>query len=136
VVEMNLPMEVRLVKANDNLKEDNGKVAVERGPLVYCAEWIDNRGKASNILMPTNASFTSELTTELNGVEVLKTTVPVVVINSEGNSITTLTKPVTLIPYYAWANRGAGEMVIWFPSTIKEVDLLATDGTGKPGKPK
>jgi uncharacterized protein len=136
VVEMNLPMEVRLVKANDNLKEDNGKVAVERGPLVYCAEWIDNRGKASNILMPTNASFTSELTTELNGVEVLKTTVPVVVINSEGNSITTLTKPVTLIPYYAWANRGAGEMMIWFPSTIKEVDLLATDGTGKPGKPK
>jgi uncharacterized protein len=86
--------------------------------------------------MPTNASFTSELTTELNGVEVLKTTVPVVVINSEGNNITTLTKPVTLIPYYAWANRGAGEMMIWFPSTIKEVDLLATDGTGKPGKPK
>jgi uncharacterized protein len=136
VVEMNLPMEVRLVKANDNLKEDNGKVAVERGPLVYCAEWIDNRGKASNILMPTNASFTSELTSELNGVEVLKTTVPVVAINSEGNSITTTTRPVTLIPYYAWANRGAGEMMIWFPSTIKEVDLLATDGTGKPGKPK
>ena len=136
VVEMNLPMEVRLVKANDNLKADNGKVAVERGPLVYCAEWIDNRGKASNILMPTNASFTSELTSELNGVEVLKTTVPVVAINSEGNSITTTTRPVTLIPYYAWANRGAGEMMIWFPSTIKEVDLLATDGTGNPGKPK
>jgi uncharacterized protein len=136
VVEMNLPMDVRLVKANDNLKEDIGKVAVERGPLVYCAEWIDNNGKASNIVMPTNASFTSELANKLNGIEVVKTNVPVVEISNLGTVVTTVAKPVTLIPYYAWANRGAGEMMIWFPSTIKDVDLLSIDSQGNSGKSK
>jgi uncharacterized protein len=86
--------------------------------------------------MPKNASFTSELTNDLNGVEAVKTSAPVVQINNEGNSITTVTKPVTLIPYYAWANRGPGEMIIWFPSTIKEVDLLAVNGDSGHAKPK
>lgn len=126
VVEVNLPMEVKLIKANPNLKDDIGKLAVERGPLVYCAEWVDNDGKASNIVLPASARFTSEPRKDLlNGIYTIKTNLPVVEISKEGNSITTVSRPVTLIPYYAWANRGNGEMMIWFPSTVKDVDLIS-----------
>ncbi|HEY6955497.1 MAG TPA: glycoside hydrolase family 127 protein [Flavisolibacter sp.] len=136
-IEMDLPMDVKLVKANENLKEDNGKVAVERGPLVYCAEWVDNGGKTSNIVMPTGAKFTSELKPGLlNGVEVVKTTSPVVEINKEGTSVATVNKEITLIPYYAWANRGAGEMMIWFPSTIRDLDLLSSSESGRSANPQ
>jgi len=130
-------METKLIKANENLKEDAGKVSVERGPLMYCAEWKDNDGKAANIVMPLNANFTTEFKSdELNGVEILKTTAPVIEINAEGTSITTVNKPVTLIPYYAWANRGEGEMMIWFPSAIKDVDILTRDALGETSKLK
>jgi uncharacterized protein len=132
VIEVNLPMETKLIKANENLKDDIGKVAVERGPLVYCAEWKDNDGKAANIIMPPGTNFTPEFKSEiLNGVEVLKTTAPVIEINKEGTSLATVNKTVTLIPYYAWANRGEGEMMIWFPSTIKDVDLIAKEEIGQ-----
>lgn len=128
VIEVSLPMETKLVNANENLKEDIGKVAVERGPLVYCAEWKDNDGRAANIIVPLNSNFTSEFRSDLlNGVEILKTSVPVIEINKEGTGISTVTRPVTLIPYYAWANRGEGEMMIWFPSGIKDVDLIAAE---------
>ena len=130
-------MDVKLIKANDNLKDDIGKVAVERGPLVYCAEWKDNDGRAANIIIPANASFTSELKTDLlNGVDVVKTTVPVIQINNEGTSVSTTNKTITLIPYYAWANRGDGEMMIWFPSSIKEVDLLTRNVLGEATRSK
>ena len=52
MVEVNLPMEVRRVVANENVKDDIGKVALQRGPLMYCAEWPDNNGKTSNFIIP------------------------------------------------------------------------------------
>jgi DUF1680 family protein len=132
IVEISLPMEVKLVQANENLKDDNGKLAVERGPLVYCAEWKDNAGKASNIMMPANASFTSVWEKDLlNGVELVKTNVPVIEMGADEMSISTANRQVTLIPYFAWANRGEGEMIIWFPSKVRDIDLIATAGGGK-----
>lgn len=123
-VEVDLPMEVRRVVANEKLKEDIGKVALQRGPLMYCAEWKDNNGKASNIILPDNAVFTTEFKPELlNGVTVLKSEVPAVIIN--GNDISTVKQSFIAIPYYSWANRGKGEMMVWFPTAVKEVDLLA-----------
>jgi len=137
VVEVHLPMDVKLVKANSNLKDDIGKVAVERGPLVYCAEWVDNNGKTSNIVLPTNASFTSQPENNLlNGIEIVKTTAPVIEISKDGKGISTVNKTITLIPYYAWANRGDGEMMIWFPSTIKDIDLIARDDLNEKSRPK
>jgi len=74
-VEVNLPMEVKRVVAKENVKDDIGKVALQRGPLIYCAEWVDNGGKASNFILPPTATFTSEFKpTLLNGVMELKTT--------------------------------------------------------------
>ena len=123
-VTVDLPMEVKRITANKNIKDDIGKVALQRGPLVYCAEWPDNNGKTSNIILPAATRFTNEFKPDLlNGVMVLKAEVPVVVINNE--NVNTVKQPFTAIPYYSWANRGKGEMMVWFPEQVKGIDLLA-----------
>jgi DUF1680 family protein len=123
-VEVNLPMEVRRVVASEKLAEDKDKIALQRGPLIYCAEWVDNNGKASNFIIPPNISFTTEFNPGLlNGVMVLKAEVPAVVIKDNVN-ITTERKPFVAIPYYSWANRGKGEMTIWFPEKVNDIELL------------
>ena len=124
VVEVSLPMEVRRVVANEKVKDDIGKIALQRGPLMYCAEWADNNGKTSNIIIPAAASFTSEFKRDLlNGVTVLHATVPAVVIAGNEN-ISTQQVSFTAIPYYSWANRGKGEMSVWFPQQVKQVELI------------
>ena len=128
IVEVTLPMQARLVRANENLKDDEGKLAVERGPLVYCAEWVDNGGKASNILLPANTTFEPQTRNDLlNGITVLTARAPVIEVASDGQTISTSSKTITLIPYYAWANRGKGEMMVWFPEKVKDLDLISVD---------
>ncbi|MES2777517.1 MAG: glycoside hydrolase family 127 protein [Bacteroidota bacterium] len=125
IIEVNLPMDVRRVAALDKLTDDIGKVALQQGPIIYCAEWVDNNGKTSNLVVPANTKFTTEFKPGLlNGVNVLKAEVPAVVINNE-ESISTVKQPFTAIPYYAWANRGKGEMMIWFPEKVKGIELLS-----------
>ncbi|HYO22803.1 MAG TPA: beta-L-arabinofuranosidase domain-containing protein, partial [Flavisolibacter sp.] len=137
VVEVALPMDVKLVKSNQILKENEGKTAVQRGPLVYCAEWVDNGGRTSNILLPSSASFNVEEKKELlNGVTVVRTSAPVIAISEDGQRVTTENKTVTLIPYYAWANRGKGEMMVWFPTRIKDMDLITTGSKLEENKSK
>src|SRR6201999_545264 len=60
IIELNLPMPVRRVLANDNVKSDVGRVALQRGPVVFCAEWPDNpNGKVRNLILPDNQSLTA-----------------------------------------------------------------------------
>lgn len=126
IVMVSLPMEVRTVIANEKVKADNGKVALQRGPIIYCAEWADNNGKTSNLIVPANTTFSSEFKPDLlNGVMELKAGVPAIVINDNGNSISTTKQTLTAIPYYAWAHRGKGEMTVWFPTRIKEIEVFA-----------
>ena len=125
VVAVDLPMEVRRVVANEKIKDDRGKIALQRGPLMYCAEWTDNNGKTSNIIIPANTNFTTEYNAELlNGVTVLKAEVPAVLISNNEN-INTVKQQFTAIPYFSWANRGKGEMMVWFPTQIKDIELIA-----------
>jgi DUF1680 family protein len=110
-----LPMPVRRVFADPRVRDDAGRVALERGPLVYAAEWPDNGGHALNIVVPDTARLTSEFRPDLlDGVEVITGDVTAVGRRSDG---TTRTAPHQLvaIPYYAWANRGMGEMQVWLP---------------------
>lgn len=128
VIEVNLPMEVRRVIANKNIKNDIGKVALQRGPVIYCAEWVDNNGKASNIVIPSDTKFTTEYKPDLlNGIEILKANVPAVLIDSNGENLHTEKQSFMAIPYYAWANRGKGEMMIWFPEKVKDIDLVTNE---------
>ncbi len=123
-IEVNLPMEVRKIAANENVKEDQNKLALQRGPLLYCAEWVDNQGKTSNILLPENTIFNSVFKPQLlNGIIVLQAMTPAVVIN-DNETVATTRQSLTAIPYYSWANRGKGEMMVWFPTRIKDIDLV------------
>jgi len=125
VVEVRLPMEVRKVVANTRVKDDIGKVALQRGPIMFCAEWADNFGKAGNIIVPPTATFSAAYHPELlDGIEVLKGNVPAVVTDEGGLSVKTVMQPFTAIPYYSWANRGKGEMTIWFPEHIEDIDIV------------
>ncbi|MEP6616198.1 MAG: beta-L-arabinofuranosidase domain-containing protein [Ginsengibacter sp.] len=124
-IQLTLPMEVRQVWAKKEVTEDAGKVALQRGPLIYCAEWTDNFGKTSNIIIPAGTHFISEYRPSmLNGINVLTSNLPAVIISSD-SSISTIKQPFIAIPYYAWAHRGKGEMMIWFPSKVKNIDLLS-----------
>jgi DUF1680 family protein len=109
-------------------------VALQRGPLIYCAEWVDNNGKAANILIPEDAKFQASFNAGLlNGVEVLQTEVPVISIDEKAQTVSTNRKMVTAIPYYAWANRGKGEMMVWFPEKVKDIDIIGEQSIQPPG---
>jgi hypothetical protein len=124
-VELTLPMEVRRVTANESLRDDNGKVALQRGPIMYCAEWKDNGGKTSNIIVPKDAVFETAFEPSLlNGVMVIKANIKSVNIDPASQNISTESKTMTAIPYYSWANRGEGEMNVWFPEQVKDIELL------------
>ncbi|NCD68143.1 glycoside hydrolase family 127 protein [Mucilaginibacter agri] len=106
-IELNLPMPVRKVMASSNLPNDKDKVALQRGPIIYCAEWTDNTAKVDAMAVPLNANLQPVFdANKLNGITELKGEVL-----NRGSKV-----PFTAIPYYSWANRGKGEMQVWFPT--------------------
>jgi hypothetical protein len=114
VVELSLPMPVHKAVAHPNVRDDKGRIALERGPLVYCAEWQDNGGKALNIIVPDNASLKGEFRADLlNGVGVISGEVQAIERDVDGTTVKTVPHNLVAIPYYAWANRGMGEMAVW-----------------------
>jgi len=127
VVELSLPMPVRRVVAHEAVEADRGRVAVERGPLVYCAEWTDNDGRVSNLVLPDAAALTAEMKPALlNGVVVITGEGEAVV--EKAGKIITEKKAVTLIPYYSWANRGKGEMAVWLPREASKARIAREPG--------
>jgi DUF1680 family protein len=100
-IHLTLPMPARRIVAHAAVKEDEGRIAIQRGPLVYAVEGIDNGGHALDLVIPRDAALRSRFRPDLlNGVEV---------ITGEGS------RPFVAIPYYAWNNRGQGEMAVWIP---------------------
>jgi DUF1680 family protein len=125
-IELNLPMAVRRVAANNEVAADKGRVALERGPIVYAAEWADNPGaKVGNLVLPDNQLLTAEFKPDLlKGVTVVKAKAIALSLDEQGKT-TRKQVEMTAIPYYAWANRGAGQMIVWIP---------ATEAVGTPAK--
>jgi uncharacterized protein len=117
-IELNLPMPVRRVVANTQVAADRGRVALERGPIVYAAEWVDNpNGKVRNLMLPAGARLTAEFQPSLlNGVTVVKGRATALAYDAQGKLLRT-EQPFTAIPYYAWANRGKGQMLVWLPAS-------------------
>lgn len=121
VIGINLPMSVHKVVASDSVVTNIGKIALQRGPIVYCAEGIDFEDrKINDLIVDINGEFTPELVTnqmgrmvELNGkAKHTKRTI-------EGKVVTGEECNFKAIPYYAWAHRETSPMVIWFPTTIE-----------------
>jgi hypothetical protein len=124
VVELNMPMEVKLIRARDEVKQNNNRIAIQRGPFVYCLEGNDNNGKAWNVIMPYDAKFELIDYKVLDEpVKAITTEVPVVIVGDDGLSLKTEKKKIIAIPYYTWANRGRNEMQIWLPTKITDVKL-------------
>jgi DUF1680 family protein len=117
-IELAMPMPVRRVLANDHVAADRGRVAVQRGPIVYAAEWVDNPdGKVRNLMLPDNAKLTAEYRPALlNGVEVVNGKAVALAYDAQGQ-VVKHEQQFTMIPYYAWANRGRGQMTVWMPNT-------------------
>jgi uncharacterized protein len=128
VVEVSLPMDVRRIYSTDKIPNNVGRVALQRGPIVYCVEWPDNEGAVSNVVLPQNASFTSEFRKDLlHGVIQISTDALAITVNASQNLVTTENRKLFAIPYYAWAHRGKGEMMIWLPEKITAVEILTNN---------
>jgi DUF1680 family protein len=116
VIELNLPMPVRRVVAHAAVKDDADKVALQRGPIVFCAEGQDNGGRALNLMLLDDAKISAEFRPDLlKGVVVLKGKALAAMKSAEGKIVSTKEQDLLAIPYYAWANRDASEMEVWFP---------------------
>jgi len=124
VVELELPMDVKLIEAKAELKQNNNRIAIQRGPVVYCVEGADNNNKAWNIVLPADTKFeTIDYKIMDEPVKALTAEVPVVLVAEDGLSISTEKRKIIAIPYYTWANRGKNEMQVWLPTTIKDVKI-------------
>jgi DUF1680 family protein len=150
-LELTLPMPVRRIEAHPRVAADAGRVALQRGPVVYCLEAADNGGRVRNLSLPRSSQLTARHVPDLlGGVTVIQgvalarenaeppagpvsrpvkgpTSSPaasaaLASVNEEPPAPLyreALTKevPFTAIPYYAWANREPGEMIVWIPES-------------------
>jgi uncharacterized protein len=117
-VSLDLPMSVRTVQADQRIKDDAGKIAVQRGPMIYCAEWPDNNtGNVLDLVVDKQSAFKTAFDTSLlGGIQVIKTSGFQTRRTLDGKIESLQKEPVTLIPYAYWNNRGAGQMKVWMPT--------------------
>lgn len=125
VVEINFPMEVRRIKANEQVIDDKGKLAIERGPIMYCLEGKDQADSTVfNKFIPDGTPMEAAYNaTLLNGVVVLTGTAKEV---QKDGSIKEV--PFKAIPYSTWNNRGSDQMAVWIPEAAEyaRIDLEPT----------
>ena len=131
VVNIHFDMPVRTVVANHRVADDRGRIAVERGPLVYCTEWADNQGvNPHHLLLPRQPKFEvmpaySILNTEGNNkyfdVTAIAAQAQDVHVDRDGR-IAAKDVSVKLIPYYAWNHRGAGKMDVWLARSLSGLE--------------
>jgi DUF1680 family protein len=124
VIELNLPMPVRKVVAHKKVSDAAGKVALERGPLLYCAEAIDNNGEIFSLLVPDKATFKYEYKPDLlGGVAIITGTVTKLIRGADIDTVNGKEHQLTAIPYYVWASRQTGPMSVWLASEKAKVVL-------------
>ncbi|MDR1783403.1 MAG: glycoside hydrolase family 127 protein [Dysgonamonadaceae bacterium] len=127
-VELQLDMKPRTVKANSKVEADRGRISVERGPIVYCAEWADNDFDIRSVFMHQKPDFKVEKKPELLfGINELKADAQSLSYDKKGR-LQVADINLTMIPYYAWAHRGSGAMTVWLPQ-----ELRATRPATQPG---
>ncbi|MDE6549690.1 MAG: glycoside hydrolase family 127 protein, partial [Muribaculaceae bacterium] len=117
-VELHLDMEPRTVKAHAKVEADKGRIAVERGPIVYCAEWPDNDFDVLSIFVNQKPQFTvTEKPELLEGIVELTTDGQTLAYDDKGR-LTVKDVKLNMIPYYAWCHRGSGNMAVWLPQEL------------------
>ena len=119
-VELVLPMPLRFNSAIDAVKANNNRVAITKGPLVYCAEGVDNNGSIQNLFIKELFQSTNETTVISKGL--LKNVNQISLPGALYNNNTVSNQKVKLIPYYAWNNRGDSSMIVWFPTDLNMIE--------------
>ena len=131
VVRIHFDMPVRTVVASPRVSDDRGRVAVERGPLVYCTEWADNEGidphhlllsrKPQFDVLPTYGIENKEGNGQTFNVTAISAQVQEASISNEGK-LAAKDVTIKLIPYYAWNHRGAGKMDVWLARSLSGLE--------------
>jgi DUF1680 family protein len=133
VITLSLPMPVQRIKAHPKVEADIGRVALQRGPLVYCLEVVDNGGHVRNLVIPPEAPLTAQHRPDLfGGVTVIQG--PAMAVHSEpwpdplylpSSRLHGVTHTqFTAIPYFANANRQSGEMMVWMAESAPKAAPL------------
>jgi DUF1680 family protein len=128
LVRLELPMPVRRVYADSRVKADIGRVALQRGPIVYCLEGVDNDDRPRTFMLPKTAKLSAAFKKDLlGGVTVLRGEAVAVSRAEDGKRRTQLI-PMLAVPYFAWDNRAPGQMVVWLPENpelAEEMGILS-----------
>jgi DUF1680 family protein len=129
VVKLSLPMPVERVYADPHVKADVGRVAIQRGPVVYCVEGVDSDGRARSLALPKDARLTATFDKDLLG--------GVVKVQGEGLAVTgagdegkrkTAPAAFTAVPYAVWDNRKPGPLVVWLPESPELAEVPGQEG--------
>jgi hypothetical protein len=113
-IELELPTEVRAVSADARIKENGGMIALSRGPIVFCAETLDNDGGVFDLLVPANTAFQFSYDPAfLGGMGTVHASVQRLTHDATTHKVTTNPAKLLAIPYYAFANRASTEMAVW-----------------------
>ena len=124
-VSISLPMDIHQVVSNEKLKTNKGLCAYERGPLVYCAEGVDNGGKLDNLFIPmgatgTSANAPSSMTALFKGgLQQLRMNGKSGTLN--GTEVVTADRMIRLVPYFTRAHRAASPMLVWIPTDASNI---------------
>ncbi|MFQ6036895.1 MAG: glycoside hydrolase family 127 protein, partial [Sedimentisphaerales bacterium] len=138
-IKIHLPMPIRRVLCHEKVRDNVGKTALQRGPIVYCFEAVDNPGGVANLVLPAEAELHAEYRPQLLGgiVQIYgqgkiqqqsEAATSVKDIDPVRNSSSANTQEigeisngleVVAIPYYAWAHRGKSQMVVWLPTSAE-----------------
>jgi DUF1680 family protein len=128
-LELALPMPVRRVLTDESVVYNRGRVALSRGPLIYCAEWPDNAEGVHHLVLPDEAELGTESRPDLlGGITVIRGRIFGTRFTDGGDAVST-DKDVafTAIPYYAWAHRGPGQMIVWLAREPEQAWPLPAD---------
>jgi DUF1680 family protein len=113
VVQLTLDMPAQLVEASAKVEADQNRVALMRGPIVYCFEGADNGAAVQNLVIPPGTGFTPEYKSNVLGGMTILTGMATAIFQNEANQVTLTPFKVTAIPFYANANRGTTPMQVW-----------------------
>lgn len=122
IVKLDLPMPVRRVKGNEKIAATRGQVALERGPVVYALEGLDNKNAIFDIALPTSATPKAVHKPDLlGGVTVLEVSGAQRVVRKQGGGFEEKAETITAIPYASWNNRGLSSMTVWMGRDAEHV---------------
>ena len=126
-VVLRLPMTIKRVQATDKIKANRGKVALMRGPIVFCLEEVDHDATVLNIALPRDADLTAHYEEGLlEGVVTVtgQGRVHQFVADDDGGvKQQTRSVDIKAVPYYAWDNRTPGEMKVWIPEQARSLEV-------------